>query len=60
MANIGDALVALWELANEDERAAFLAALNDHEHERAMIQERVRAALRRAKADGKPLGRPKS
>jgi DNA invertase Pin-like site-specific DNA recombinase len=29
------------------------------EFERAMIQERVRAGLARAKADGKQLGRPK-
>ena len=29
------------------------------EFERAMIQERVRAALRRAKDEGKQLGRPK-
>jgi DNA invertase Pin-like site-specific DNA recombinase len=29
------------------------------EFERAMIQERVRAGLARAKADGKTLGRPK-
>ena len=29
------------------------------EFERAMIQERVRAGLRRAKAEGKQLGRPK-
>jgi DNA invertase Pin-like site-specific DNA recombinase len=29
------------------------------EFERAMIQERVRAGLARAKAEGKPLGRPK-
>jgi DNA invertase Pin-like site-specific DNA recombinase len=29
------------------------------EFERAMIQERVRAGLRRAKADGKRLGRPR-
>jgi DNA invertase Pin-like site-specific DNA recombinase len=29
------------------------------EFERAMIQERVRAGLRRAKAEGKTLGRPK-
>ena len=29
------------------------------EFERAMIQERVRAGLRRAKAEGKTLGRPR-
>jgi DNA invertase Pin-like site-specific DNA recombinase len=29
------------------------------EFERAMIQERVRAGLRRAKAEGKQLGRPR-
>jgi DNA invertase Pin-like site-specific DNA recombinase len=29
------------------------------EFERAIIQERVRAGLRRAKADGKRLGRPR-
>jgi DNA invertase Pin-like site-specific DNA recombinase len=29
------------------------------EFERAMIQERVRAGLRRAKAEGKRLGRPR-